>query len=63
VTPMCVDRIATAKAPFLREADQAGDDVVAVGEDEVARREPAGLLAWAEPLNLGHLDAITPGAA
>ncbi len=63
MTPVRIDGIASAKSPLLSEADESRDQVVAVGEDEVARRQPAGFLARTESLRLRHLDAITPRAA
>ena len=63
MTPVRIHGIAPAKSPLLGQADESRDQVVAVGEDEVAWRQAAGFLARTESLRLRHLDAITPRAA
>src|SRR5207248_8519890 len=55
VAPVGVGRVRSTESSLLPGADQARDRIVAVSEDEVARRQVPGLLARAISLDRRHI--------
>lgn len=62
MTPVRKHGIAAAEAPLLRQADQAGEEVMAMGEHEITGFKLASLFAWTVSLDPRHSDGVTPGA-
>src|SRR5438552_15250172 len=54
VAPMREGRIGPLESALLRQADQAGEQAVPVGQDEIAGVELGCVSAWAESLDIRH---------
>ena len=50
MTPMCEDPLGAAKPALLGDADELSDQVLAVGEHEIARLQPSGFVTGAVAL-------------